>query len=77
MAVAAMGAMAPALASAGVSLVGGLAGQAAQAKQAKRQRILDALGKEMQAKQQAGQMLASGTANATQTMLSGLGQALR
>lgn len=61
---------------AGASLLSGVMGAQAQAEQQRRQNILNSLGKEMEAKQRAGQMLAQGTQQATNTMLQGFGQAL-
>lgn len=67
---------ASAMVQVGGQLISGIAGAQAQAEQAKRQRILDAMGKEMEAKQRAGQMLAQGTQASTNSMLQGFGQAL-
>jgi len=62
---------------AGSQLVGGLLGAKSQAEVARRQRIMDALGKEMQAKKAAAEQLQQGTQSALGQWQSGITAALR
>jgi len=61
---------------AGASLAGGLMSAKAQAEQARRQRVLDALGKEMEMKQGAARQLQQGTQQGISQIMSGYGSAL-
>ena len=61
---------------AGGGLAGGLLSAKAQKEQARRQRVLDALGKEMEGKQAAARQLQQGTQQGIAQLMSGFGSAL-